>query len=130
MTPPTSKSPMDKPQEIWLSGSEHINLISDLLEPKEDSVRPTGKTTKLALKYAQLALHTPHNKIIIKDHSKAHEAHRRLQSLVCRVLEALNIDYEVGVIRVATEDLGSFTGKLITRKQHYIIARPKDGIKE
>ena len=121
---------MDKPQEIWLSGSEHINLISDLLEPKEDSVRPTGKTTKLALKYAQLALHTPHNKIIIKDHFNTQEPNRHLQKLVCRVLEALNIDYELGEIKIATEDLGSFTGKLITDKQFYIIARPKDGIRE
>ena len=47
--------------EVWLSGNEVIHLVSDLVDPNpvDKDPRASGRTTKLALKYASLALAHP-----------------------------------------------------------------------
>lgn len=117
----------DKPREVWLSGTEHINLVSDLLdsEKKSDFDNAIGRTNKLALQYALLCLQTPFHKVIIKDHYNSKQAHRSLQLLVCQLLDKLHIEYSIGVVPHYIKDENEFTGvRAIEGMDHYIIATP------
>lgn len=81
-------------QQIWLSGEEEVHLISDLLDGNPHDERASGRTNKLALKYAYLVLKTPNNKVIIRDHHI--EGHTLLQRKVVNLLQTLAIEAEFG----------------------------------
>jgi hypothetical protein len=118
---------MEERTDIWLSGNENLRLIDELLEPHHDNDgRQSGRTSKLALKYAQLALRAPGSRIILRDHHSTNDSHWRMQVLVCSLLDALKIDYQVGSTKEAEVDPGSFTGVRLTgHQQYYVIALPK-----
>lgn len=119
----------DNPRNVWLSGTEHINLVSDLLDPESKPDRAIGRTKKLALQYAFLCLQTPYHKVIIKDHFDSNQAHHTLQLMVCDLLDKLHIEYSIGRIPHHIKDDREFTGTRSTGKtDHYIIATPPRGI--
>lgn len=125
MTQSSKKSPTDEPPlEIWLSGNEIINLVTDLLEPRSTELRATGRSKKLALAYATAALKLPNQKIRIKDHFNANGAHFYVQSMVCKILDALGIEYEVGQIPGYIRDPNEFTGVRKVDDNFYVVARP------
>lgn len=115
----------DEPQQIWLSGTEEINLISSLLEPEEEDKRGTGRTSRLACKYAELAMITPFQRVRIIDHWNTVEGNRQLTIKVTKILDALNIDYSVGELGMAERDPGTLTGTRSTGKAFFVTATPK-----
>lgn len=127
-----SKSPTleeDTGPEVWLSGYETIHLVSELLESKEEPNRRTGKSAKLAIAHVHLALKHPHQRIVIKDHFNNNTAHENLQRNICKILDVLGIDYEIGVRRAYIRDPDSFTNVApALADDYYIIAKPKPGI--
>lgn len=127
-SPTTSNSLKIEPREVWLSGSEHINLVTDLLIQPVDATRGSGRTSKLALQYAMMALKVPHHKIRIIDHFRTNDSHYRLQKMVCDILDVLKIDYEIGRIDGYVRDPNSFTGVVKSDDGFYITAKPKDPI--
>ena len=107
--------------EVWLSGNEVIHLVSDLLDPVDKDPRASGRTTKLALKYASLALENPGHRIAIKDHLNTKHAHETLLKKVMELLNTLKIDFECGNIPIVEKDPGDFTGTKNTGKRFYFI---------
>jgi hypothetical protein len=107
---------MEERTDIWLSGNENLRLIDG---------RQSGRTTKLALKYVQLALKAPGSRIIIRDHYSSNDAHWRLQNLVCAIMDTIKVDYETGKVKEAIADPGSFTGVKVVGGVYFIIATPK-----
>lgn len=110
---------------VYLSGEETIYLISDILDPKPKEERATGRTSRLACKYAEMAMQFPNTRVMVKDHYDDKHAHNRLMEMVGRILTTLNIEYQMSQIPIAIKDPNSFTGVKMTDKAgHYIIVRP------
>ena len=109
--------------EVWLSGNEVIHLVSDLLDPDpvDKDPRASGRTKKLALKYASLALANPGHRIAIRDHHDTKHAHEALLKLVMEVMHTLKIEFECGNIPIVQRDEGDFTGTKQTGKRFYFI---------
>lgn len=126
MTLSSKKSPTDEPPlEIWLSGNENINLVTDLLDPQPKATERSGRSKRLALEYASAALRYPNQRIRIKDHHKTNNAHYAVQVMVCRILDTLGIEYEIGRLPNYIRDDSSFTGTVRTDEDgFYITARP------
>ena len=119
----------DRPQDIWLAGDENIHLISDLLEPRalilgNDLGRRTGRTSKLALHYAMLALKVPGQRVIVLDHHDSKEAHHLLLILVTKILDALKFDHNIGVTQRGEFSPDGFTGVRSLPDAYFIIALP------
>lgn len=113
----------EPPQEVWLSGNEHIQLVSELFGEKPELQR-SGRTKRLAAKYAELAMMCPGNKVIVYDHHNIEPTNRACFHLTCRVLDTLQVEYEIGQINIIEYD-ASFTGAKHTgRKQYYIVVTP------
>lgn len=85
-----------EPREVWLSGMEHIRLAQELIDGVVNDERGTGRTTRLALHYILIALTAPDHKVLVVDHFNSRVAHENLMQLMCRLLDSLNIDYEIG----------------------------------
>ena len=126
MTQNMSKSPTDEPPlEIWLSGNENINLVTDLLDPQPKATQRCGRSKRLALEYASAALKYPNQKIRIKDHHKNNDAHYKVQRYVTQILDVLGIEYEIGRLANYKRDESSFTGTVRSSEDgFYITARP------
>jgi len=112
------------PLEIWLSGNENINLVTDLLDPQPVATRGTGRSKRLALEYAVAALKYPNQRIRIKDHFNSNAAHYNVQNMVCRILDTLSIDYEIGQLKSYVRDPEEFTGVRQVDDGFYITAKP------
>lgn len=115
----------DDLREVWVSGTEIIHLVTELIDGKPDDDRATGRTTRLACKYADLAMQYPHCRIVVRDHFDNLDADRRLCHTVTQILDVLKIDYEIGELNRVVEDPGSFTGKKKTGKVIFIKATPR-----
>lgn len=86
-----------EPREVWLSGMEHIRLAQELIDGViNDDKRQTGRTTRLALHYILVALTADNHRVLVEDHFNSRDAHQNLLQLICRILDTLNIDYEIG----------------------------------
>lgn len=119
---------MDKPTNVWLSGTENIYLVSQLLDPAFESSkdpRQTGRTKKLALELVLLALKVPDHKVMVIDHHDTSTAHKMLLDIVLKILDALGIDYSTGIAQRAEEDPDEFTGRRNLPHAFYVIAHPK-----
>lgn len=92
----STTSPPDEPREVWLSGTETIRLVQDLIDIQDKEERGAGYTTRIASKLAYLALRVPGHKIAILDHFDSDEARRNLLQLVTGILDYLRVDYDVG----------------------------------
>lgn len=62
---------------------------------KTDDLRGTGRTTRLALEYANLAIHDAGLPVKMKDHFDSGFAHIRLLSLVAGVLTTLDVSFSM-----------------------------------
>ena len=114
----------DDPREVWVSGTEIIHLVTELIDGKSESDRATGRTSRLACKYADLAMQYPHCRIVIKDHFDGLDADRRLVCIVGKLFTVLNIDYEIGELDRVVEDPEAFTGRKHVGKAVFIKATP------
>lgn len=114
----------ENPREVWLSGTEIIRYAQHLIDGLPD-VRATGRTKRLACKYAELAMAAPHCKVLVKDHHHSLEADQTLLREVIKILDALKIDYEVGELNSVIRDPDSFTGSVQDGKVVFIKATPK-----
>lgn len=85
-----------KREELWITGEENLRLIHELLDPtfvaKEQG---TGRSTRLALKYVELAIKQPGVRVVVEDHHPTKNATRNLLHLMGRLFDALKIDFEV-----------------------------------
>lgn len=112
-------------REVWVSGSEIIRHTDELIDGSKQDERATGRTSRLACKYAELALQYPNCRVIIKDHFDKLDADRQLARLVCKILDLLNIDWEAGQLDQVVRDPHSFTGTTKTGQVVFIKAKPK-----
>ena len=114
----------ERPREVWVSGTEIVRYAQDLIDgpPKK---RASGRTKRLACKYAELAMKFPNCKVAVEDHLRTWEANRMLLREVIKILDALKIDYEVGELNSVIRDPDSFTGVIQKGKVCYIKATPK-----
>ena len=114
----------ERPREVWVSGTEIVRYAQDLIEglPNE---RASGRTKRLACKYAELAMKFPNCKVMVKDHFRALEADRLLLREIIKILDALKIDYEVGELNSVIRDPDSFTGSVQEGRVCFIKATPK-----
>lgn len=114
------------PLDVWLSGTEHIHLISDLFDVPDNDTRMTGRSSRLACKFAELAMQPPNQRIIVRDHFETNTAHYTLLTKVAKIMDTLGVDYEIGTHENHVRDPTTFTGTVNTGvDSHYIIARPK-----
>ena len=129
MTPITKKSlTLEKEPEgemVWLTGNETVHLVEELLESVEKDPRASGRTKKLALRYCQMALKHPDQRIVIKDHVKTKDANRLLLKMIMEIMNAINIEYEAGNAPEYERDPDSFTGVKATGSHMFFIkAKP------
>lgn len=96
----TEGTKVTKPREVWLSGTERIHMVQELLgleHENDPQVRGIGRTTRLAVKYVSLGLKCPDHKVMIKDHFQNQgQSDRHLLKKCTDILDALNVDYQVG----------------------------------
>lgn len=111
-------------REVWVSGSEIVRHTDELLDGNKSNERATGRTSKLACKYAELALQYPNCRVVIKDHSGVSGADYKLVKKVCEILDVLNIEWEVGQIDQVVPDQGSFTDTKLIGSFTFIKAKP------
>lgn len=88
----------DQPREVWLSGTENIHMVEELFDDIERQERGSGRSTALAIKYAQIAIHAKGVPVIVRDHHNEEQSHRMVLQLVQLVFDVLNVDYEIGMI--------------------------------
>lgn len=114
----------ERPREVWVSGTEIVRYAQDLIDglPRK---RRSGRTKRLACKYAELAMKFPNCKVMLKDHYRTLEADRLLLREVIKILDALKIDYEMGELDSVLRDPDSFTGAVQNGKVVFIKATPK-----
>ncbi len=114
----------ERPREVWVSGTEIVRYAQDLIDGLP-SARASGRTKRLACKYAELAMKFPNCKVMVKDHHRTLEADRLLLREVIKILDALKIDYEMGELNSVLRDPDSFTGSVQDGKVVFIKATPK-----
>ena len=114
----------ERPREVWVSGTEIVRYAQDLIDglPNE---RSSGRTKRLACKYAELAMKFPNCKVMVKDHHRSLEADRALLREVSRILSILCVDYEMGELDSVIRDPDSFTGSVQEGRVCFIKATPK-----
>lgn len=84
-------------REVWLSGTETIRMVHELVGIEKDpQAREVGRTTRMAVKLAHIALSVPDHKVIVKDHFESEEADHALVRKVAKILDALGVSYELG----------------------------------
>ena len=114
------------PREVWVSGTEIVRFVDELIDGVDTDKRMTGRTSRLACKYAELALQYPNCRVIVKDHFDKTESNRRLLQMVSQILDVLNIDYEMGEIPEVIRTPATFTGTVPTGNMiAFIRATPK-----
>lgn len=119
-------SETNDPREVWVSGTEIVRFTDELIDGVNTDKRMTGRTSRLACKYAELAMQYPNCRVIIKDHLDKTDSNRRLLQMVTQILDALNIDYEMGQIHEVVKNPSAFTGSVPTGKMiAFIKATPK-----
>lgn len=127
MTSPESTEDGSARQQIWMSGEEEVLLIHELLDPayiKEE--RGTGRTTRLALKYAELAMKVAPTRVRVDDHHPSMDADKNLLYQVTRILDLFGIGYQLQEVPYAERDPNSLTGVSKTgKKAFYVRAYPK-----
>lgn len=95
----------DQPREVWLSGTERIRLVHELVGiERDDQIRGCGRTTRMAVRYAFVALQAPDHKVLIEDHFDSPSAHRRLLNMVEQILTTLHVEYDMGTDRQHAKD--------------------------
>ena len=124
MTSVVSMPDGDEPREVWVSGNEIVRYVQHLIDGVPDN-RATGRSNRLACKYAEFAMSFPNCKVLVKDHHRSIEADRSLLIKVSNILDALGIDYELGELNSVERDPGSFTGTSPSRRVVFIKATPK-----
>lgn len=102
------------PREVWVSGTEIIRFTDELIDGVNTDKRMTGRTSRLACKYAELAMQYPNCRVIVKDHYDKTDSNFRLLRIVTQILNVLNIDYEMGQIPEVVKDPSTFTGSVPT----------------
>lgn len=97
MTSPESTADGSVDREVvFITGSEHFRLIHELLDPTY--VRPegpSGRTTRLALKYVEIALKVAPARVLVEDHFPSVDATRNMIYIMGKLFDTLGIDYEV-----------------------------------
>lgn len=110
---------------VWLTGNETIYLVEELLESVDKNPRASGRTKKLALRYALMALKHPDQRIVVKDHVKSKDANRLLLKMIMEIMNVINIEYEAGDVPEYTLDPDAFTGVKATGQHMFFIkAKP------
>lgn len=114
------------PREVWVSGTEIVRFVDELIDGVDTDKRMTGRTSRLACKYVELAMQYPNCRVIVKDHYDKTDSNRRLLQMVTQILNVLNIDYEMGEIPEVVKDPSAFTGSVPTGNMiAFIKATPK-----
>lgn len=114
----------ENPREVWVSGNEVIRYAQHLIDGVP-GVRGTGRTKRLACKYAELAMAYPNCKVMVKDHHRTLDADRRLLQEIIKILDILKIDFEVGELPIIEPSKNTFTGSRPTGITVFIKATPK-----
>lgn len=123
-----STEDMTPRDRIYMSGEEEILLVHELLDPNfVKKTRSTGQTTRLALKYAELALKVAPTRVRVIDHFPADVSHRHLIYKIGSILGHLSIDYDVKELPYVEPDPTSFTGVRSTGEKHYYIRAYPNG---
>src|SRR5690606_5801656 len=74
-------------REVWLSGTEAMRMVHELVGIEKDpQAREVGRTTRMAVKLAHIALSVPDHKVIVKDHFESEEADHALVRKVAKIL--------------------------------------------
>ena len=78
---------------------------AESLDDSEGELRGTGRSTKLALYYARVAIGKAGTQVDIRDHFPDHKAHAELTKMVSRVLSSLNVDHGATYTSVTVKPL-------------------------